>query len=289
MFVKFVSGRSVTWDDSLYDPLTELARTNSYNLDAIGAEISDVKGPYIDGRLFYGLTMEPREMMLEYLLMATDEASRDVFIQTVKTAFNPKDGYGLLTVTLGGGVQRAIWCIPKAEPLCMTGAGRRINRQLLQVWLYAPRPFWLDPVMKSATLSTFSGGLCYPWRMPWTFGLASTEANIVNAGNVPTPLVITFHGEIMNPRIDNLTTGQHLAATMTLAEGETLEINTGPGEHRVRYVHGGVEDNGFQYLDSESDFIWFMPGTNQVSFSASSSIGAAASCTIDYFDQYLGV
>jgi hypothetical protein len=233
--------------------------------------------------------VEPREILLEYLLSSTSIAGRDAFIQTLKTAFNPKDGLGLLTLGMDGSIDRSIWCVPLGEPECLPAAGRRPFRQLVQVRLRAPWPHFFDPEINTVTLASFAGGLAFPWSTPWTFGTASTTITITNAGNVATPVIVTFNGDITNPRIDNLTTGKYIKATMALAAGEALRINTAPGEHTVEYFHGGLNTNGFQYLDSGSEFFWLEPGDNILSFSSSSALGAGSSCNLEYFDQFVGV
>lgn len=296
MDVKFVSGRSVTWDDSLY-PNTELALTNNYDLGKAESRISSVIAPYLDGECYYNQTLAPRDILLEYVIIENTIAARDALVQTIKTAFNPVDGLGLLTLTMADGITKyAIWCIPNGEPQCFAGDGRTREgsgvgtfKQVVQVNLRAPIPFFMNPVPHTVNISTFSGGLAFPFATPWTFGLASSSILLTNAGNVSTPVKITFNGSITNPRIDNITTGKYIKATMTLNSGETLEIDTAQGDHTVDYTVGGTTSNGFQYLDSASEFFLLQPGANLLSFTASTSIGVSASCTIEYYDLYLGV
>jgi hypothetical protein len=294
MDVKFESGRGITWDDSLYEN-SEVALTNNYDLGAAEGIISSQVAPYFDGEGIYDETLAPRDILFEYHLISDSNAARDLLIQTLKTAFNPKDKLGLLTLTLGGGILRSIWCIPNGEPYCLPGTARRPTRQIVQVKLRAPRPFFFDPEIKTATLASFSGGLSFPFRTPWTFGTASSTVTITNNGNVPTPVIITFHGDLTNPRVDitnikdGIETTKFIKAVMTLAAGEVLRIDTSLGQHKVEYIVGSSNTNGFQYLDSESEFFWLMPGDNLISFSSSSAIGASATCSIEYFEQYIGV
>lgn len=292
MDVKFVSGRGVTWDDTLYTS-DQLSLTNNYDLGAPQIRSWTAQPPYCDGENDYGGTIAPRDIFLEYILMTESTIERDDFIRTLKTAFNPYDGLGLLTLTMADLSEYAIWAKPTGEPKCLAGSGRGYNYQFVQIDLRAPYPFFINPALRSSSLSSFTGGISFPLTFPMTFGLATQEATLTNSGNVPTPVIITFIGAITNPRID-LTNeaypaGKHLSATMALGSGEVLTINTGQGQHTVRYIHGTTDDNGFQYLDSDSEFFWLEPGENILSFSSSSSIGADASCLIEYYDQYIGV
>jgi hypothetical protein len=288
MNFNFTSGRGIVFDDSTYTD-DELLLMDTWDLGTVESLDASRKAPYSDGEGYYGTTLAVREMIIPYVLFADSRADLFTAIRTVKNAFQPKDGLGLLLVTLDGGVERAIWCKPTGEVKTPGGASRGTWYQEVYVNLRAYYPFFIDPELKSATLASFSGGLTMPFTTPVSLGIAIQQVTITNSGDSPTPITVTFQGEITNPRIDNLTTGEYIKATMTLGSGEFLRINTGQGQHTVRYIHGTTDERGNKYLDSGSKFFWLEPGSNVLSFSSSSSLGAGSGCVIEYFDQYLGV
>lgn len=294
MDVKFVSGRNVTWDDTLYTE-DQLTLNNNYDLGSVEARTLSAIGAGSDGEYYYGSTIGTREnIFFEYALMAATPSDRDDFIQTIKTAFNPIDGIGTLTVTLANGDIRAIFCTVVKEPVCLTGWDNRTGElQKIQITLKAWDPFWRDPTLKSYTLASFTGGLHFPIVAPMDFGTTNRSVTIVNNGNVPTPCTITFTGDVTNPRVDIINSvypaGKYIAADMSVNAGEYLRINTAQGQHSVRYIVGTTDSNGFQYLDPASEFFMIEPGSNTISFTQSSAIGASAACAVEYFEQYIGV
>jgi len=292
MDVKFVSERNVTWDDSLYTD-AQIALTNNYDLGSIEARPSLGVSSYNHGENYYGQTVGPRDIFLEYILKSTTKAGRDAFIRTIKTAFNPVEGLGLLTLTMEGGIERAIWCSMQKEPVCVIGEGRRQLRQTVQLNLHAPYPFWHNPTVNTVSLASFTGGLHFPLVAPIDFGAADQEVTVTVAGDSPTPCLITFNGALTDPRIDlvndKFPDGKYFKAVMSLLAGETLVINTAQGNHTVRYVSGVTDVNGIGYKDPGSSFFWLEPGQNVLSFEQSTAIGASAGCVVQYYDQYSGV
>lgn len=294
MDVKFVSGRGVTWDDSLYDERTQCALTNNYDLGSVEARPWSTTAAGADGDNYYGATMGAREdIFLEYNLIAASASARDTFIKTLKTAFNPYDGLGTLTITLANGDQRCIFCTVKKEPVCLTGWDNRTREfQRVQILLKAYYPFWFDPDLYTQTLASFTGGMSFPLTFPMTFGTTNPSVTITNNGNVATPVVITFTGAVTNPRIDltnsKYPSGKYIKATMALGAGEYLRINTAQGQHTVSYIVGTTSSNGYAYLDPASEFFMLEPGTNTLSFTQSTAIGSGAACSVEYFEQYIG-
>jgi len=288
MNFKFVSGRNLTFDDSQYDE-TELVLLNTWSLGQVDSRMISVIAPYCDGDNYYGQTLGSRTITIPYVLMATSRSELFDLVRTVKSVFNPKDGLGLLTITMDGGDEYVIWCVPEGTPYAPAGNQRGVWYQTLILTLKVPYPFFIDPAYHSFSISGFSGGFVLPLSLPWTFGEVGQQIDVENNGDSPTPLIVTFLGEITNPRIDNLTTDEYLKAVLALGAGEVLEINTAQGQHTVHYIHGGTTDNGFGYLTTDSKFFWLEPGTNTLSFTSSGALGATAACAVLFYDQYLEV
>ena len=115
-----------------------------------------------------------------------------------------------------------------------------------------------------------------------------TQITINNAGNVDTPILITFSGEITDPVITNNTTGESLTIVKTINDGDTLIINTAFGSKSVQILSGGVYSNAFEYVDPSSKFWQLVPGENDISYSATSE-GANAKGQLQYYQRYSGV
>jgi hypothetical protein len=85
------------------------------------------------------------------------------------------------------------------------------------------------------------GGITWPvtWPVTWASGDTSNSDVAVNAGNAPTWPIITFEGPVTNPTIvlgDNLHT---LQLVTTIAENQTVTIDTHPWARSVVRDDGG--------------------------------------------------
>jgi hypothetical protein len=79
------------------------------------------------------------------------------------------------------------------------------------------------------------GGITFPvtWPITWASADTSNSDVVVNAGNAPTWPVITFNGPLVNPTVvigDNL---RALQLVTTLADNETVTIDTRPWSRSV--------------------------------------------------------
>lgn len=75
-------------------------------------------------------------------------------------------------------------------------------------------------------------------------------------------------GVIVNPRIENITTGEVIQITKTMQKGEIIEIDTEDGDKKgiVGYVDGEYV-NYLKYWDYENKWIKFPKGTSIVGYS----------------------
>lgn len=95
-----------------------------------------------------------------------------------------------------------------------------------------PRKY--DLAVTSAFISMPSDtddGLDYPLAYPLNYGvdIISSNLNVINLGDAPSPATITFRGECENPTIINSTTGKQLSFDIALTEDDELIVNTKDG------------------------------------------------------------
>jgi hypothetical protein len=245
--------------------------------------------PYLDGSTPVNTKIEERHISFAIMINAVDLPTLEAQILALTQALNPKSGSGTLVYTQEGGAVYAITCRADNTPNLSTSV-RGPTWQKATIDLIAFSPYWFDPVPVEENLAAFTGGMTSPITFPMTFGTATQQATVTNTGDVAAPCTITIHGAITNPRLDNLTTGEYISATLTIAEGESLAIKTGPGAPTVRYLHGTSDDNGFQYLSDASTVTLLMEaGDNVLDFSASTSVGATAYCEVSFYPQFSGV
>ena len=254
----------------------------------INTDHQTFQSPLQDGITPVHTRIPERHISFEIKITAADLPSLEALELSLIQALNPMNGTGTLVYTQEGGSVYAIPCRGYNTPTFST-TERGPTWQQATLEFIAFYPFWISTTPITVPLAAFTGGFAEPLTSPFNFGLATNAATVTNIGDVACPAVIIFNGAITNPRLDNLSTGEYIAAIMDLLSGEQIIITTGPGAPSVRYLHGTSNDNGFQYLSDDSIMFWLQPGDNDLDFSASSSVGSDASMSLTFYPQFSGV
>lgn len=150
-------------------------------------------------------------------------------------------------------------------------------------------PAFLSDVEYSEQISTWVGGLKFPFKLPFHLrrrGESQTAVN--NGGNMDTPVLVEFYGPAVNPVVKNETTGEAIKINCTLEDGEILEINTDFGVKSVFKKSGNERTNLNQVIDISSRFFWLRPGINQLSYDSNNK-EAVHKVSITYRERYLGI
>jgi hypothetical protein len=144
--------------------------------------------------------------------------------------------------------------------------------QLVVEW-WATDPRFYDSTLTSvvAAVSAPSGsGLTFDAEFDLEFGgaLPSGVVQVTNDGNFGAPWVAEFAGPLVNPRFENVSTGETLRFVGSVGEGDVL---------RVESVTRSVTLNGvsrYQFLLPGSRWFDLAPGFSEVRFAASSGVGS---------------
>lgn len=118
-------------------------------------------------------------------------------------------------------------------------------------------------------------GLDYPLVYPLDYGIQSftSDLNITNNGNAPSPVILRYYGPVTNPVLQNTTTGQELGFNIVLTEDDVLTVNTRTGT----VLLNGTADRLYTRQLTSSPILGFelQPGLNEMHAHASSwSTGA---------------
>jgi hypothetical protein len=163
--------------------------------------------------------------------------------------------------------------VRRQNPPRVTG-GRVKN---FQISLVAADPRIYSEQVYSATVNagTYTGGtgLTSPLISPLQNSLDAAGSIVVNnQGSTSSPGILTIFGPITNPRIINGSTGEQLALTYTLAEGDSLAVDVGS---RTVTLNGST--NRYSALDFPNSIWWeLVPGPNAVRLEGSSFTSAAS-------------
>ena len=140
---------------------------------------------------------------------------------------------------------------------------------VLDMMLFCPKPFWYDLTAQSFVLGGFTPSFRLPvnYSTPHRFGVR-TSVGWLNAHNpgalaVPFTAILTSEADVVNPRVDNIVTGQSIRLLTTLTPGQTIEIyRTTTDKLAVKRTEAGAEENIFSLLDEDSDLVELAAGDN---------------------------
>lgn len=260
----------------------------SWDLGNAPVKHQSSKAPYQDGETYIDTIFEPGNPVIEFAITGVNRQELFDRRAIVIRYFNPKLGMGTLKVVQDDGITtKWIDCIP-SQPIFPSGDGRSNNHQMIIIAFFAPNPFWYDPAQLQSIMIGFSGGFSFPFSFPFNLGTVGSEIEVVNSGNIETPVMIYFYGEVTDPVISNLTTGEDITIVHTVADGDILIINTAFGEKAALILTGGVYVNAFEYVSPDSVFWKLAPGINAVKYTVTSQ-GANANCLLYYYNLFSGI
>lgn len=247
-----------------------------------------LKSPYQDGKTLIESFFNERPLSISFTILGANR--QEIFDKRLEVSryFNPKLGLGYIEWTQDDGTSiYRIDCI-SSKIIFADGKGQGISWQDTVIEFIAPNPFWYNPTSLISTLVGFSGGLSFPISFPLSFGTVTSQITVINSGNVNTPIILSFIGEVTDPVLENITTDKKITIVKNIPSGSTLIINTAFGNKSVKIYNGITYANAFEYVDPDSEFWELEPGDNVIKYSASFE-GPGSSCTILYYNRYSGV
>jgi hypothetical protein len=274
-------------NDETFDIQNNYILQPDWDLGSAPVDHQMAKAPYQDGETYIDTIFEPNNPTISFAVIGNTRQNIFDRCLTVQKHFNPKLGLGTLKWIQDDGTTYYLDCIP-LKPIFPSGEGRSHNHQIVIIQFIAPNPFWYDPTQLEQIMVGFSGGFSLPFSFPFTMGTVGSQVDINNLGNIETPVLIYFYGEVVNPVMQNLTTGEDITITKTIDDGDVLIINTAFGEKSVMILSGGEYTNAFEFVDPDSVFWKLAPGDNTLKYTVSSE-GANAECRLYYYHRFSGV
>lgn len=163
-------------------------------------------------------------------------------------------------------------------------------RQCL-VSLVCPFPFFTGEET-TVQMSYWEKNITLPFTMtsPFVIGTRIQEqiVNIPNPQPINVGIIANFSadgGDVTNPSLQNLTTGESFELSAALSAGTSIYVNTINGEKRFGYTN---DPQGFDMWDYNSnDWIQLHPGDNVLRFDAEEGL-QFLNVSITYSQLYLG-
>lgn len=265
-------------------------------LDAPEFLVQTERAPGQDGATYIDGQHEPREIVVEGAIAAGYGASTAVEVarRALIKALNPKLGAGVLRYISG----TKTLDIPAIPVSCALTKNPEDPITRFQIQFLCPDPYYRGIQGKNYTglyISKYfefqadgyefvAGGV----ELSILAGISGQRLIVQNGGDVSAPIVLTLRGPALNPKIQNVETGEYLQITKALETDEVVEINTAFGNKTITITKAGTKSNGSQYLDAGSTFFHLPVGASTLEFSDSGGqLGAVAIVT--FFERYIGV
>ncbi|MDH5161515.1 phage tail family protein [Bacillus sp. Gen3] len=260
------------------------------NIDGKGdvqADIQTSKAPYQDGNTFIDARLQPRPLTLYISIVETSRNGLLEKRQLLSSIFNPSLGKGKL-IYENGNTKREIWAVSENVPTFPLGSdnkGQWYQKSIVN--LLCPDPYWQDTNPTNIKLEDFVSHFRFPFHFPVRFASRGDSRVLVNTGDAPAPIKVTFRGEVVNPKITNLTTGEFILINYAIPEGYNLIITTDFNGKDVNIVApDGVETNGMGFIDLSSEFFMLRQGENAISFL---SDGGKPEVYVEFRNRYVSV
>ncbi len=152
------------------------------------------------------------------------------------------------------------------------------NRQAAQISIICPQPFFRETTENRTIASSveplFEFEFSTEHDVPKEFSRIMKDKEIIveNKGDTETGVFIEMHatGDVSDPVIYNRSTGEFFALNISMYNGDSVFINTNPGEKSVKGQNrSGKMDNLMNYMDLESRWLVLRQGQNVFTYEAS--------------------
>lgn len=169
------------------------------------------------------------------------------------------DEFKKLEFTDDDGTEWFIWAKVYTMPTYENERGDPIIRFFTQ--LYAENPLIFSKNLQSANgIYGLWGGTVLPVTLPVALSGAINSFPCVNSGNFASPAKITITGEVINPKVYNLTSGKFFKLNLTVGIGDVLIIDATQATPTATL-------NGVSVLGDRADgsnWIFMNAGTNDL-------------------------
>ena len=290
------NGRTLTFGKDSDIDITKIT-----GLESSDIEISKSDNALVDGETVDGIKIKGRPIHIEasFRDLKNNKENRQRLIKF----FNPKyTGKALIEYM---GVSRNIEY--RLEGWTFKAKASLDARLAIVVDLYCPDPYMLNIDNFGKNMAAYTPLFGFPWmktakkgsglKRPYsgcaiggfTFGYRTLhkEVALSNDGDVSTGVIIKFvatRGEVSNPKIINVRTGQFMRVKVEMAKGDVLVIDTNE-RHQVVELNGV---NCYQRVDRKSEPFQLAVGENYLGYEADKNY-VNLDVNLYYTPKYLGV
>jgi len=266
----------------------EFGRNTPYKVISIDGEsaiqnvITSSKNYAQDGESINAMALDIRPILIQGRLTARSKSELETHRRKLIRVFSPKlkGRY----VKLDSAVEYQVECVVEFAPH-FASVVRNDKSVNFQISLICPDPYWQSVTESETEIVTWIGGLEFPLVFPTQFSTAGEKRiNVINAGDVETPIRVEIAAPATNPKLTHIGTGEFIRIKRELTGNDVLVVTTDFGNKRVEI--DGVSK--FNYIDQETTFFSLLPGDNILEYTSDDE-QEKARVRISYKNRYLGV
>lgn len=155
--------------------------------------------------------------------------------------------------------------------------------------IYCNNPMFKKNTVTKTVISGSSGIFHFPWVLKPSGVAMSSRKNylilaVENEGSVAIGGKIIFKakGEVLNPSVENLSTGEKITINKTLQKGEIVTVNTVDGkEKNITGYLNGVTTGYLNYWNFENSWFKFGKGTTLIGYYTENSAESLLDVSIE--------
>lgn len=265
----------------------------SFEDGQIQGEFNKFKGVNQHGQSINSSSLSERPIDIEGIILADDRKQIEVLKKQLVRILNPLQD--VLLKYNEDYVNKEI--IVRAEEIPKFSTDYKTNNENglgFKCSFNAAYPFWQDQAENLTNIETWEGGFEFEFELP-SDGIefakkGLNELELVNYGDVESPLEIFFNGPALNP-IVTLNDDKFIKLNKQIQDAETLYISTMYGKKRVEIIKSDcTRENAYNYIDVESTLSLFSleVGNNILSYSTEGDF-IPQSVIIKYKNKYLSL
>lgn len=240
-----------------------------YFTDSLDVNFYTTKNSLQDGETLQGLDLEPRELALKCIFQNSNNYK--AFERRIKNVFNPKL-QGVLTLSDGSDTKTIDVNIDGLPQISYSG-----GKGVLIVSFISYGSYWKESkVTESLALITAKYSFpqsFYPYAV---YGLRRSQliSTVENIGDCDCGYIVNFtatSGTAENPFIQNNKTGECINFNVSMAKGDTLQIDYTKEQPGIYY--NGVKN--FSVLNAvDSEFFKLLVGSNEIQYGAETNVSS---------------
>lgn len=257
-----------------YNDTIELTRNEAFSVESTDgfdppdASLAFTDGAGLDGSIFNSAKLENRTISITLAVNAPVEQNRLLLYRF----FQPKQKVRFRYVT----ESRDVYCDGYIQSAPVDFYAKK---EIFQVTAICPNPYLIAHDDSVTDFSNVEPLFEFPFDIesagvPFSELHTLQEQTVVNNGDMETGALIELHaiGEVVNPSVSYVDTGEIIGVNYTLYAGDSLYINTREKQKGIELERNGSRIGLIGYMTAASTFFQLRAGESSLIVGADSGV-----------------